>query len=88
MTADLSDRVRVTAHAREVLLRRAIPWQEVAEALDRPEVTEPHEGRRRHVRRGLVAVLAEPESARPVLVTVLLREASPWDDAACRRRHA
>jgi len=77
--------LKVTAHARLAMRERDVRPEEVIAVLRDPQVVEPHEGRERYVRNGLVAVIVW-EGERPVLVTVLLRKRETWTNADARRR--
>jgi hypothetical protein len=85
IAAEISDRLVPTRHAREVLVRRSVSWDEVVETVASPEVVEPHEGRTRYTRGPLCAVVAEDRGSL-VLVTVLLRSCSTWSDESARSR--
>ncbi len=93
MTTHAADRypdgVALTHHARRVMAERDVEPEEIAEALRRPDVSEPHEGRRRFTRGPLSVVVAESaDGRRAVVVTVLLRRRASWSDADARNRTA
>lgn len=56
--------------------RRGVSPEAVGEAIRCPDVTEPHDGRRRYIKGSLVVVVAEDGA----IVTVLLRSGATWDD--------
>lgn len=76
--------IRLSRHARDVMRRRRVDPEDVADVLLEPDVTEPHGAARRYVRGPLAVVLAT--DPRPVVVTVLLRSGAAWTDADARGR--
>ncbi|MGX4690750.1 DUF4258 domain-containing protein [Streptomyces sp. JNUCC 63] len=75
--------LRITPHFLDVIARRDISPAEVADCLRRPDIVEPHDGRRRFVR-GRIAVVVAADGA---LVTALLRDRAHWTDADARNRN-
>jgi len=77
--------LRITRHAVGVMGERGVEVEEIVEILRRPDVVEPHDGKRRFVGHGLALVIAGDDE-RPVLVTVLLRRRDQWTNADARKR--
>ena len=78
--------LRISRHAVTQMAERLVEIEDLADVLQHPAIVEPHDGKRRFVgRSGLVAVVAGDDE-NPVVVTVLLRGADPWDDDEARRR--
>jgi hypothetical protein len=82
MTREEAARIRISRHALRAMTDRGVEVEDLVEALLRPEVVEPHEGRLRFVRDGVAFVVAPG----PVLVTVLLRERRQWTNSDARSR--
>lgn len=78
----IPDGLRCTPHLLAKLRERDIAPEEVAECLRRPDVIEPHMGRRRFVRGSLVVVVAHDGA----LITVLIRSRTAWDSTVARSR--
>lgn len=78
-------KLKLTGHARKAMLERGVSIADLAGVLSRPEIVEPHEGRRRFVKGDLVAVIAD-DATGPVLVTVLWRRPDRWTSGEMRRR--
>lgn len=78
----IPDGIYATPHFLAAMRARDIDAAEVADCLRRPDIIEPHEGRRRYVKNGLVVVVAHDGA----LVTALLRSRETWDNAAVRAR--
>jgi hypothetical protein len=77
--------LKISAHGWRAMAARDVSPEEVVEILRRPEVVEPHDGRRRFVGKGLAVVVAGDDLS-PVVVTVLLRERRQWTSADARAR--
>lgn len=82
----MNEAIRLTRHAREVMAARGVTFDEIAEVLARPEIVEPHQGKRRFVRDGVVVVVAEGHRGEKVVVTVLFRRSEQWTSEDMRRR--
>jgi hypothetical protein len=82
MTREEAARIRLSAHALDAMARRGVEVEDLVDALLRPEVVEPNDGRVRFVRDGMAYVVAPG----PVLVTVLLRERRQWSDGDALER--
>ena len=79
----------LSAHARRVMAAREVEPEDLADALAAPDLTEPHEGRRRFIRGPLAVVVEESaDGRRALVVTVLLRRRSTWTDSDARTRRA
>lgn len=71
-----------STHARQKMADRHVTWSEVVEAVERPEITEPHNGNRRYSRAGLCVVVA----VNGCVITILLRRTEQWTDEDARTR--
>lgn len=78
-------KLTLTAHARRAMKERGVSIKDLAEVLTKPEIVEPHQGRRRFVKGELVAVIADDETG-PVLITVLWRRPDRWTSKDMSRR--
>ena len=78
-------RLKFTQHAVRAMGERGVEVEEIAEILRRPEIVEPHAGKRRFIGHGLAIVVAGPDS-NPVVVTVLLRRGGQWTNEDARKR--
>lgn len=88
MERDRLARLVFTTHALRAMAAREVEVEDVVDAILRPDVVEPHEGRVRYVKDGIAYVVAplDGKRDRPVLVTVLLRTGRQWTDADARTR--
>lgn len=77
--------LRLTNHAREVMKRRNISWDELVEVIERPDIIEPHQGKKRYVK-GKLCVVVAPSLHGKVIVTILLRDQNQWSDEDVRKR--
>jgi len=81
----MSLRLYLSNHAREVMKRRQITWDEVVATVERPDIIEPHQGKKRYVK-GTLCVVIAPSLHGNVVVTILLREQKQWSDEDVRNR--
>lgn len=81
--------IRLTAHAQRVMCERGVSFSEVEKAVSRPQIVEPHEGRRRFIRGDLVVVVADdrrPGGSDLFVVTVLWRKLDRWTSDQMKAR--
>lgn len=76
----------LTEHARDVMKRRGITFEQVAEVVQRASIIEPHKGKRRFVRGDLCVVVATDPRGFKTVVTILLRSQDQWSDTDARNR--
>lgn len=77
--------IRLTHHARTKMRDRNVTFEDIAHAIERPEITEPHKGKRRYTRDNLCVVVSE-EGGIKVVITILLRDTNQWTDADISNR--
>lgn len=82
--------IRISDHARDVMRRRAITFDEVAAIVAYPQIVETQpDGRRRYVVDALAVVVAEDRDRGitfRTIITILLRSGEQWTDADAAAR--
>lgn len=77
--------IRLTEHARDVMKRRSVTFQQIVDAISQPEIIEPHKGKSRYVKGNLCVVVASSLHGK-VIITILLRDPENWTDHDARNR--
>ena len=88
MRLALENGVKLTRHAREVMILRDFAPEEIADVLREPEIIVPNRGLW-HVKRGEITVVAaRSEDDSVTVVTVLLNRLDQWTNADAVQRAA
>lgn len=80
MTRPGPERVGFTNHARDVMRDRGVTYSDVMVTIREPQIVEPHDGARRFIRHGLVAVVSDDGA----VITLLWRRREQWTSAQMR----
>ncbi len=78
-------RIRLPEHARDVMKRRQVSFEQLVEIISNPDIIEPHQGKRRYVKDNLCVVVASSLHGK-VVITILLRKNDSWTDNDARNR--